>query len=210
MFTVVRERSRTRRFCGLFLSIQGRTNPRPIIMPMAKSASRPWANGSSFRLDREDPYLRLHHVPVFVCDQDRSLRFYLDQLGFSLVIDYQFGQHGRFVLVGPPDGAALLALIAPKPESEEYKLIGRPGQAVFVTDDITAKFHTWREGGVRFRHSPQTGTWGGTFTSFEDARSAQPMRHGVRSAATLLAIRESTLLREYNRQRLRHPLFCRI
>jgi len=95
---------------------------------MGKSASPPWANGSSVRLDREDPYLRLHHVPIFVRDQDRSLRFYLDQLGFSLVIDYQFGQHGRFVLVAPPDGSALLALIAPKPESEEYKLIGRAGQ----------------------------------------------------------------------------------
>src|SRR5260370_22843983 len=118
--------------------------------------------------DREDPYLRLHHVPVFVRDQDPSLRFYLDQLGFSLEIDYHFGQHGRFVLVAPPDGAALLALIAPKPESEEYKLIGRPGQAVFVTEDITAKFHAWHEAGVRFRHPPQTGTWGGTFTSFED------------------------------------------
>ena len=135
---------------------------------MSTSASPPFANGSSFRLDREDPYLRLHHVPVFVRDQDRSLRFYLDQLGFRLVIDYHFGQHGRFVLVEPPDGAALLALIAPKPESEEYKLIGRPGQAVFVTEDITAKFHAWRQSGVRFRHPPRIGTWGGTFTSFLD------------------------------------------
>src|SRR5260370_40571865 len=139
-----------------------------IIIAMGKSASPPCANGSYFRLDREVPYLRLHHVPVFVRDQDRSLRFYLDQLGFRLVIDYHFGQQGRFVLVGPPDGAALLALIAPKPESEEYKLIGRSGQAVFVTEDVTAKFQAWREGGVRFRHPPQTGTWGGTFTSFLD------------------------------------------
>ena len=135
---------------------------------MGKPASPPWADGSWFGLDRKDPYLRLHHVPVFVRDQDRSLRFYLDQLGFSLVIDYNFGQQGRFVLVAPPDGAALLALIAPKPESEEYKLIGRPGQAVFVTEDITAKFRAWREAGVRFRHPPQSGDWGGTFTSFED------------------------------------------
>jgi serine phosphatase RsbU (regulator of sigma subunit) len=42
---------------------------------MGKSPSPPWANGSSFRLDREDPYLHLHHVPVFVHDQDRSLRW---------------------------------------------------------------------------------------------------------------------------------------
>ena len=118
---------------------------------------------------QEEPYLRLHHVPIFVRDQDRSLRFYLEQLGLSLVIDYHFGQHGRFVLISPPDGTALLALIAPRPESEEYELIGHSGQcAVFVTEDVTAKFRAWRDRGVRFHHPPQTGTWGGTFTSFED------------------------------------------
>jgi len=39
---------------------------------------------------------------------------------------------------------------------------------VFVTEDVTSKFQTWRERGVRFHHPPQTGTWGGIFTSFED------------------------------------------
>jgi catechol 2,3-dioxygenase-like lactoylglutathione lyase family enzyme len=115
-----------------------------------------------------EPHLRLHHVPIFVRDQERSLRFYLDQLGFRLVIDYRYGERGRFVLVAPPDGATLLALIAPKPDSAEYRLIGRSGQAVFVTEDVTSKFKAWRERGVRFHHPPQTGTWGGIFTSFED------------------------------------------
>lgn len=113
-------------------------------------------------------YLRLHHMPVFVRDQDRSLRFYLDQLGFRLIVDYHFGERGRFILVAPPNGATLLALIAPKPDSPEHEFIGRSGQAVFVTEDVAAKFRTWRKGGVRFRHPPQVGTWGGIFTTFED------------------------------------------
>ena len=29
-----------------------------------------------------DPILRIHCIKVFVRDQERSLRFYLDQLGF--------------------------------------------------------------------------------------------------------------------------------
>jgi serine phosphatase RsbU (regulator of sigma subunit) len=135
---------------------------------MGESAPQRWENGLSPRQDRQSLYLAIHHVPIFVRDQDRSLRFYMDQLGFSLVIDYHFEGHGRFVLVAPPDGTTLLALVAPKPESEEYKLIGRPAPAVFVTEDITAKFHAWRDAGVRFRHPPLTGAWGGTFTSFED------------------------------------------
>ena len=89
-------------------------------------------------------------------------------LGFSLIIDYRFGEHSRFVVVAPPDGTALLALVAPRAESDEYKLIGRSVPTVFVTDDINANFHAWRERGVRFRHTPKTEVWGGTVTSFED------------------------------------------
>jgi len=117
---------------------------------------------------KPETYLRLHHVPIFVRNQDRSLRFYLDQLGFRLIIDYNYGERGRFVLVAPPNGATVLALIAPKPDSAEYKFIGRSGQAVFVTEDVASKFQAWRKRGVHFHHPPQTGTWGGIFTTFED------------------------------------------
>jgi len=113
-------------------------------------------------------YLRLHHMPIFVRDQDRSLRFYLDQLGFRLIVDYNYGERGRFILVAPPNGATLLALIAPRPDSPEHDFIGRSGQAVFVTEDVAAKFQLWSKSGIRFRHPPQAGTWGGIFTTFED------------------------------------------
>jgi serine phosphatase RsbU (regulator of sigma subunit)/predicted enzyme related to lactoylglutathione lyase len=135
---------------------------------MGSSPSSRSIEETTLALDRHDPYLRLHHVTIFVRDLDRSLPFYLDQLGFSLVIDYRFGEHGRFVLVSPPDGSALLGLVAPHPASEEYKQIGQSGQAVFVTEDVTAKFNAWRERGVQFRHPPEAATWGGTVTSFED------------------------------------------
>ncbi|MBV8549696.1 MAG: SpoIIE family protein phosphatase [Acidobacteriaceae bacterium] len=136
---------------------------------MGSPASSNWTEEITLGGNRDASYLRLHHVPVFVRDQDRSLRFYSEQLGFRLIVDYHFAEHGRFVLISPPDGSALLALIAPKPDSEEYKLIGHSGQcAVFVTDDVTANFHTWRDRGVRFHHPPQKGTWGGVFTVFDD------------------------------------------
>jgi len=62
----------------------------------------------------------------------------------------------------------MLALVAPKPDSEEYKLIGHSTQIVFLTEDVFAKFEEWRKRGVRFHHPPETPAWGGTFTSFED------------------------------------------
>lgn len=135
---------------------------------------------------RQEPYLRIHAVNVYVRDQDRSLQFYLDQLGFDLAFDALLQSGQRWVAVSPPDGTAVLTLIAPDPESPEYKLIGRPSQVVFVTEDVAAKYREWSKRGVRFRHTPRlrrvkyqpqptaapanghTPIWGGVFTRFED------------------------------------------
>jgi len=104
---------------------------------------------------RESPHLRLHCVNVFVRDQDRSLRFFVDQLGFNVAFDTRVQTGERWVGVAPPDGAAILALIVPKPNSEQYKLIGRATQVVFVTEDVTAKFQEWSKRGVHFQATPR-------------------------------------------------------
>lgn len=122
----------------------------------------------TLRLDRQDPYLRVFCVNIFVRDQDRSLRFYVDQLGFGLVVDESYESGDRWVAVAPPDGNTVLALVAPKRKSEEYKLIGRARHTVLVTEDVMAKFEEWHERGVRFHHPPQTTLWGGIFTRFDD------------------------------------------
>jgi len=134
------------------------------------------------------PHLRVHAINIYVRDQDRSLRFYLDQLGFNLAFDARFGSGGRWVAVSPPDGSAVLMLIAPKRKSQEYKLIGRATQVAFVTEDVLAKFHEWRNRGVRFGHPPrlrrfkyerpagaaspppaeEAPIWGAVFTRFKD------------------------------------------
>ena len=118
--------------------------------------------------DRQAPYLRIFFSTVFVRDQDRSLRFYLDQLGFSLVVDNRFEGGGRWIAVAPPDGSAILALVTPEVGSEEYDLIGQARQIVFITEDIDALYEEWRKRGVRFLHPPQPPIWGGMFTTFKD------------------------------------------
>src|SRR5438477_10972016 len=87
------------------------------------------------RLDRENPYLRVLCVNVFVRDQDRSLRYFVDQLGFSVVLDYNYDRVGRWVAVAPPDGQSLIALIAPKSRSEDCKPTSRSKHTVPATDD---------------------------------------------------------------------------
>lgn len=104
---------------------------------------------------RQSPHLRLHCVNIYVRDQDRSLRFFVDQLGFNVAYDTRVQSGERWVGVAPPDGAAILSLIAPRPNSEQYKLIGRSTNVVFVTEDVTAKFQEWSKRGVRFQTTPR-------------------------------------------------------
>ena len=85
------------------------------------------------------PHLRIHSITIYVRNQDRSLRFYLDQLGFHLAFDTKLQNGDRWVAVSPPDGTAILSLIAPKPKSAQAKLIGRATQVVFVRHEYPAK-----------------------------------------------------------------------
>jgi len=164
-----------------------------IIAAMASSSSFGPADPSAPARERENAHLRVHAINVFVRDQDRSLEFYVDQLGFSLAFDVRLQSGQRWVGVAPPHGTAVLTLIAPDPDSDDYKLIGQPTQAVFVAEDVVATYTQWSRRGVRFRHVPKlrrvkyeqqavegSGTapslllgrqppvWGGVFTRFED------------------------------------------
>jgi len=119
-------------------------------------------------LDRPDSYLRLQQVAIFVRDLDRSRKFFLEQLGFSLAYETRLDSGEHWLAVSPPDGSAILALVTPQADAEEYKLIGRQTQVTFLAEDIAARFHEWSKQGVRFHHPPQKPPWGGMFTSFED------------------------------------------
>lgn len=156
-------------------------------MGTSSAATGPSRTSQGVECDR--PHLGIHAINVYVRDQDISLRFYRDQLGFDLAFDAQLPSGERWLAVAPPDGSAMLALIAPKPESPENPLIGRHTGVVFVTEDVPAKYAEWRRRGVRFQYAPRLrrvkyerqpaaprmgpaeGTnrlWGGVFTHFKD------------------------------------------
>jgi serine phosphatase RsbU (regulator of sigma subunit) len=140
-----------------------------------------------------DPFLRVHAVNIYVRDQERSLRFFQEALGFRIAFDARVASGHRLLAVAPPDGTAVLTLIQPAPESPHRRLIGRATHVVFVTENLPATYREWRRRGVRFRSTPRlrrvvheqddahpsTATespmtarrpsaWGGTFVRFED------------------------------------------
>ncbi len=142
--------------------------------------------------ETEKIFLRLQAANVYVRNLERSVQFYLDRLGFEVAFDVIVQSGQRWVGIAPPNGTAVLTLIEPAAGSDEYELIGRPTQLVFVTEDVAAKYAEWRKRGVRFHHSPrlrrikyqqlaanrrvdaslvlgeQPPVWGGVFTRFED------------------------------------------
>jgi len=104
---------------------------------------------------KPSPHLRIHSINIYVRDQDRSLRFYVDQLGFHLAYDAKLQSGERLVAVAPPDGQAVLSLIAPKADSLDFKLIGRSTRLTLITEDVLAKYQEWSKRGVHFNHTPR-------------------------------------------------------
>jgi len=155
---------------------------------MGEIAAEAAEQTARFRVDPQRPFLGVHAVNIYVHDQERSLQFYVDQLGFTVAFDARLPYGGRWLAVAPPDGDAVLALVAPSPESKEHRLIGRSTGIVFVTEDVLATYEQWRKRGVKFlttprlrrvqyerlSPSPKEGkgeerpVWGGIFTRFKD------------------------------------------
>ena len=135
---------------------------------MSEAHSPLWNIQPATRLDRRDPYLLLQQVTLFVRDQERSRRFFVDSLGFSVALDYHSPEFGRWVMVGPPDGTARIALVVPKADSEEHALIGKTRQLVFLTENVEAKYREWKERGVKFDCPPEIAPFGSVVANFED------------------------------------------
>jgi serine phosphatase RsbU (regulator of sigma subunit)/catechol 2,3-dioxygenase-like lactoylglutathione lyase family enzyme len=176
---------------------------------------------SAVRLDRQDPYLRLQSVTVYVRELDRSLDFYVNQLGFQLDFDAR-AQLGRpWVVVSPNDGTANLVLVAPSADSDQFKLIGRSNLVTFITEDLMNKFREWTRRGVKFQqtprlrrlprgthltpslvprspsHSDSAPVWGGMFARFRDPDG---------NAFSLVAFDEVTQAIEAQRRSLANKL----
>ena len=122
---------------------------------MSNSYGSAGRDGPDILTEQQHAYLRLHSVDVFVRNQERSLRFYREQLGFELAFDARLQSGQRWVAVSPPDGTAVLTLIQPEPGSAEYKLIGRATRIIFVTENVASTYREWSQRGIRFRHTPR-------------------------------------------------------
>ena len=168
---------------------------------MASDPFRSWANRTVLRMGREEPYLSIQDIVVFVRDLEVSKRFYVDLLGFELITEQCLPTGVRWIEVAPPDGSANLALVEPKPDRPEFKLIGGYRWVLFMTEDVHATYKEWSERGVRFLFEPGTPGWGGTYARFEDPDGNAFGLEGFDEVKRSLELRRRTLAEKLEAER---------
>jgi catechol 2,3-dioxygenase-like lactoylglutathione lyase family enzyme len=105
-------------------------------------------------------HVQLFSVPV--SDQDRSLHFYVDTLGFELVADTAMGPAMRWVQVRPKGSATALTLVTWFPTMVPGTLKG----TVLETDALENDVAELRAKGVRVSDI-EAAPWG-RFVTFDD------------------------------------------
>jgi catechol 2,3-dioxygenase-like lactoylglutathione lyase family enzyme len=111
------------------------------------------------------------HIALVVDDYDEAIKFYTEQLGFSLLADTPQSETKRWVLVAPPGAEECSLLLAKGVGDEQRSRIGnQTGGRVFLflrTDDLWRDYEAYRNKGVRFVREPKTEDYG-TVAVFED------------------------------------------
>jgi catechol 2,3-dioxygenase-like lactoylglutathione lyase family enzyme len=88
---------------------------------------------------------QLGRVIIPVSDQDKSLKFYTETLGFEVRADVPFGEGDRWLEVAPPGSAAAVAIMPPRPGETPNNT---QTCIAFTTDDLDSAQAELKERGV--------------------------------------------------------------
>jgi lactoylglutathione lyase len=104
---------------------------------------------------------RLNTVTVYVSDQQKSLDFYVDKLGFVKRADRDMGPMGRWIEVCP-SGAGTGLVLARGDVFGKQDRVGSSADLVFATDDVAAAHQTLLARDVTVTE-PEAQAWGTSF-----------------------------------------------
>jgi serine phosphatase RsbU (regulator of sigma subunit) len=127
------------------------------------------------------PFLRLNFATLWVRDQERSRRFFVEKLNFEAIVDVPTPEGGRWIVVAPPAAGWLpgstgvglpgITLVVPPDGSAEQQRIGQNTGFSFLTEDVRSLFEEWSRRGVHFLLPPMEPSWGSgqaRYAVFED------------------------------------------
>jgi lactoylglutathione lyase len=104
---------------------------------------------------------RLNTVTVYVSDQQKSLDFYVDKLGFEKRADRDMGPAGRWIEVCP--GGADTGLVLARADAfDKQDRVGSSADLIFQTGDVVAAHKTLLARDVTVTE-PHVQAWGTSF-----------------------------------------------
>ena len=139
------------------------------------------AHAAAIKAALSQPFLRLNFVTLWVRDQERSRRFFVEKLDFETIVDVEVPKVGRWIVVAPTSvgwlpgasGTSLpgIALVVPAEGSTEHRRIGQNTGFSFLTEDVRGLFEEWSRRGVHFPLPPMEPSWSNgetRYAVFED------------------------------------------
>jgi serine phosphatase RsbU (regulator of sigma subunit) len=138
-------------------------------------------HAAALRAALVQPFLRLNFVTLWVRDQERSRRFFVEELSFETIVNVPNPEGGRWIIVAPTAAGWLtgtegggfpgIALVVPRDGSGDHERIGQNSGFSFLTEDVRSVFEEWSRRGVRFPLPPMEPSWGSgraRYAVFED------------------------------------------
>jgi lactoylglutathione lyase len=113
------------------------------------------------------PTMRMRFASILITDEEQSLDFYVNKLGFKLVVDNPLPWGGRFLMLAPTDGGTKLVMSKPLPNRPDAQPGGFSNIA-WECDDVDAIYEELRAKGVTFTQPPTRSAWGGVEAIFAD------------------------------------------
>ncbi len=114
---------------------------------------------------------QIAHIAIVVNDYDDAIRFYTQQLNFTLIEDTKLSEQKRWVLVAPPGSNCCKLLLAKAANKVQQSRVGnQTGGRVFLflhTDDFWRDYKAYADNGIQFLREPVKESYG-TVAVFED------------------------------------------
>ena len=106
----------------------------------------------------------LKFVGIPSSDQQRTLRFFTEQLGFDVSTDQPFDGKQRWIELRIGNATTRVVLFTPQGQEDR---IGTHFNGAFACDDVQATYRQLKGRGVEFVAEPTKQPWG-EFAIFED------------------------------------------
>lgn len=110
------------------------------------------------------PSHRLALSTLVVRDYDEAIRFFVEKLGFTLVVDTRLEHEKRWVVVSPSHSDQSGLLLARANDTLQQQSVGNQtaGRVAFflTTTDFNVSYNLFLERGVRFVEQPRQETYG--------------------------------------------------